>query len=76
MKGKFIIHYDKEGDLLELRIGTPTESYYEDIGDDVFERIDRKTGEVKGLAIFNFKKRSEKHKSIDVELPIKISLTN
>ncbi len=57
IKEKFRIHYGEEGDLLELRIGEPTDAYYEDVGGDVFERIDRKTGKVKGLAIFNFKKK-------------------
>ncbi len=76
MKEKFMIHYDEEGDLLELRIGEATDAYYEDIGDDIFERIDKKTGEVRGLAIFNFKKRNENQTTVDVELPIKIQLTN
>ena len=76
MKGKLTIHYDEEGDLLELRLGEPTESYYEDLGNDIFERIDRKTGEVRGLAIFNFKKRNEKQTAIDVELPIKMQMAH
>lgn len=29
-------------------------AYYEDNGDDVFERRDEETGEVKGYAFFNF----------------------
>ena len=76
MKEKFMIHYDEEGDLLELRMGEPTDAYYKDLGDDVFERIDSKTGELKGLAIFNFKRRNEKQASIDLELPVKIKPAN
>ena len=76
MKEKLMIHYDEEGDLLEIRMGKPTDAYYEDLGDDIFERIDRKTKKVKGLAIFNFRKRNETETTIDVELPIKMSLTN
>jgi len=71
-----MIHYDEEGDLLELRMGEPTDAYYKDLGDDVFERIDSKTGELKGLAIFNFKRRNEKQASIDLELPVKIKPAN
>ena len=73
MKEKFVMHYDEGGDLLELRIGDSTDSYFEDLGNDIFERVDRKTGEVKGLAIFNFKKRIEKDLDINIELPFDIS---
>ena len=45
MKNKLNIYYDQEGDFLEIRIGKPTESIYEDIGDDIFQRIDNKTKE-------------------------------
>lgn len=74
MKNKLFVHYDDESDFLELRIGEPTESYYNDVGNDIFERRDEKTDEVKGLAIFNFKKRTEKSMDIDVELPVRIQL--
>ena len=73
MKEKFVMHYNEEGDLLELRIGEATDSYFEDFGNDIFERVDRKTGEIKGLAIFNFKKRIEKDLDINIELPFDIS---
>ena len=76
MKNKLNIYYDKEGDFLELRIGKPTASIYEDIGNDVFKRIDEKTKEVKGFAIFNFKKRTEKLKDIDVSLPVEIKISS
>jgi hypothetical protein len=36
----------------------------------VFQRIDEKTGKIKGLTILNFKART-KRKSIDVSLPLK-----
>ncbi len=63
------IHYDPEGDYLEVRFGEATPSYYEDIGDDVFERHDEETEEIRGYAIFNVKKRKEL-KDIEVELPV------
>ncbi|MBN2422956.1 hypothetical protein JXB41_07050 [Candidatus Woesearchaeota archaeon] len=55
MKKKLFIHYDPKGDLLEIRFGKPTESYYEDMGDDVFQRRDQKTKEITGYAFFNVK---------------------
>lgn len=76
MKGKLHIYYDKEGDFLEFTAGKPTKGYFKDLGHDVFERIDEKTGEVKGFAIFNFKKRTEKLKPIEFSLPAKIELTS
>ncbi len=76
MKNKLHIYYDKEGDFLELRIGKPTASIYEGIGNDVFKRIDEKTEEIKGFAIFNFKKRTERLKDIDVSLPVEIKLSS
>jgi len=75
MKDKLNIYYDEGGDFLEIRIGKPTESIYDDIGEDIFQRIDEKTGEIKGFAIFNFKKRTEKLKDIDVQLPVKVKIS-
>lgn len=71
MKEKMFIHYDAEGDFLEVRFGKPSESYYEEMGDDVFERRDEKTDDVKGYAFFNVQKRKEKQpKDIEVDIPI------
>ena len=75
MKDKLNIYYDQEGDFLELRIGKPTKSVYDSIGDDVFQRVDEKTGKIIGFAVFNFKKRTQKLKEIDVSLPVKVSLS-
>lgn len=69
MKNNFVVHYDKEGDLLEIRIGKPTKSHMKDLGNDVFQRIDEKTGQVKGFAIFNFKKRTER-KDLEFSFPL------
>jgi len=74
MKNKLHIYYDQEGDFLELRIGKPTASVYNNLGNDIFQRIDEKTGKVKGFAIFNFKKRTEKLKNIDVTLPVELKV--
>ena len=69
------MHYDEEGDFLEIRTGKPTESIYEDIGEDIFQRIDEKTGEIRGFAVFNFKKRTENLKDIDMPLPVKLKIS-
>ncbi len=72
MKDKMNIYYDDEGDLLEIQIGEPTPSYYEEISDGVFERIDEKTNKVKGFAVFSFRKRITEKKDINVPLPVRV----
>ena len=62
------IYYDIEEDILEIKIDEQTESYYDEIDDDLFEGHDEKTGELKGYKIFNFKKRGGM-KNINIKLP-------
>ena len=70
MSQKMHIHWDPEGDHLEVRFGKPTPSYYEEVGGDVFERRDEKTGKVVGFAFFNVQKRKTKVlQDIIVDLP-------
>jgi len=76
MKDKLNIYYDEEGDFLELQVGKPREGYYEEISNGVFERKDRKTNDVIGIAIFNFKKRTKKLEHINISLPFRIQLTS
>ncbi|MEK6934002.1 MAG: hypothetical protein AABW75_03940 [Nanoarchaeota archaeon] len=51
------IDYDKEGDILEIFIGVPSSSYFNEIYDDLFEGRDKKTGVLKGYKILNLTKR-------------------
>jgi hypothetical protein len=69
MKQKMFIHYDPEGDFLEVRFGKPTPAYYENLGNDTFERRDESTDAVRGYAFFNVSKRTKKLRDIEVELP-------
>ena len=61
-KEKLYFRYDKEGDLLIIRLGKPTKSYYHGLGNDIFQRIDGKTKKVKGYMIVNFNKLNQKNK--------------
>lgn len=76
MKGNMNIYYDEEGDFLEINIGEYTEGFFRDIGDGISERIDEKTGKITGIAILDFKKRTENLKELKISLPVKIELTN
>ena len=71
MESQMHIYYDEESDYLEIRFGEPTLSYYEKIGPDVYARIDEKTGDKIGYAIFNVK-RTTPLTTIDVEIPYNI----
>ena len=68
-KKKITLHYDEDGDYLELYFGKIKEGYFREIGDKYFERIDAKTGEVVGYSIFNFTKRKEKFIDLDLLIP-------
>jgi len=70
MTKQMFIHWDPDGDFLEVRFGKPTPSYYEDKGDDLFERRDEESGQLKGYAFFNFLTRKRKvPKDIALNLP-------
>ena len=74
MSNELNLYYDEEGDFLELNIGDYTEGYFKNLGDGVFERIDKKTNKVTGIAIHWFRKRTQGLKDIKLTLPIKIQL--
>lgn len=69
-KEKIYVDYDGEGDVLEIMIGKPTKGFMKNLGNDTFERIDGKTGEVRGFTILNFKKRVEKSKFLSEALEL------
>lgn len=48
--------YDKDGDILDLSLGEPTEAVSKEIEDDLFIRVDPNTNEVVGISILNFEK--------------------
>ena len=72
MKPKMQIYYDKEADYLEIRFGEPGESHFEKIGPDTFVRIDEKTGEKEGYAIFNVQKSEFPIQTIEVDIPLSV----
>ncbi len=71
---KMHLFYDEVGDLLEMRIGRAAGSYMKECGNGTFERIDKKTGKVRGFVIVNFRKRTGRAKSVDVVLPMKVGI--
>ncbi len=75
MKGPLRVHYDEEGDLLEIAIGEPTSCYAEEIQPGVFLRIDEKTNEVKSIGILNFKKKTKDPQDVMLDLPIEMNFS-
>ena len=73
MKQNLELDYDEETDTLEVFLGEPTPSYFEEIEDDVFEGRDKKTNELKGFKIFNFRKRGGM-KNVKISLPANIKI--
>ena len=75
MKGKMNLYYDEEGDYLEIFVANKSKNQIlKNLGKGVFEKRDEKTGEIIGIAILGFKKRTKKLKSIKVDLPFEIKM--
>lgn len=74
MKGNMSLYYDEEEDFLEINIGKHTEGYFKNIGKGIFERIDKKTKQIKGIMVMGFRKRTKSNKNIAIPLPVKIEM--
>ena len=75
MKGKMIINYDEESDYLEIFIEGSSPTYGEEIGDDITLFRKKETGEVVGIGILNFKKRTKSLNNIKLNLPFAINFS-
>ncbi len=76
MENKMNIYYDDEGDYLEITNGDISNTYFDNMGNGVFKVIDKETGEVKGIAIFSFKKRTKNLEELKLSLPFKLDITS
>ena len=74
MENKMNIYYDDEGDFLEITSGDISNAYFDNMGNGIFKIIDKETGEVKGLAIFSFKKRTKDLEELKLSLPFKFNI--
>ncbi|HLD15332.1 MAG TPA: DUF2283 domain-containing protein [Candidatus Nanoarchaeia archaeon] len=73
MKGKLKIYYDKEADFLEISIGDTKKGVFRNLGKGIFERVDKKTGDVLGLAIHSFSKKANL-KSLEIPSKFGVAL--
>ncbi len=70
------IYYDEEGDFLEISNGDISDCYFDNLGNGIFQIIDKTTKEIKGIAIFSFKARTKNLEEIRLELPFNFSFQN
>jgi len=75
MENKMNIYYDEEGDFLEITTGDISNCYFDNLGNGIFKIIDKKTKEVKGIAIFSFKVRTKSLEEIELSLPFKFKIS-
>jgi len=57
MAGRLALHFDEEGDVLDISIGRPRKAITKELEHDLAVRIDPRTKEVIGFTILNFTKR-------------------
>ena len=75
MGNEMNIYYDEEGDFLEITSGDISNSYFDNVGNGIFEIVDNGTKDVKGVAIFSFKVRTKKLEEIKLSLPFDFNIT-
>lgn len=75
MKGQMSIHYDGEGDYLEIFIEDAGQTCGEDIGEDITLFRSEKTGEVVGIGILNFKTRTKSFNDVKLNLPFNVNFS-
>ena len=76
MNGEMTVYYDEEGDFLEIAFGDISNCFFDNSGKGIFKVIDKTTGEVKGVAIHNFKERSKNLDEIKFQLPFKFKISS
>ena len=76
MKNEMSIYYDEDGDYLEITTGDISNCYFDNLGNGVFKIIDKKTGEIMGISIHNFKKRTKNLDEIKLNLPFKFNFVS
>ena len=69
MGKKLMFSFDKEGDILDISIGSPKKAISREVKDDFFVRTDPKTKKIVGFSILNFEKwfKDESEKVVPIE---------
>ncbi len=70
------VYYDEEGDFLEITGEDISNCTFKNLGNGLFKIVDKDTDEVKGMAIFSFKKRTKNLDEIEISLPFKFKIVS
>ena len=76
MKSQMNLYYDEEGDFLEISMGDISNCFFNNSGNGIFEITDKTTNKIMGVAIFNFKKRTQTLEALKLSLPLKLEITS
>ena len=74
MEQNMNLYYDEEGDFLEITSGDISNCHFDNLGNGVFEMVDKSTKEIKGIAIFGFKARTKSLEELKLSLPFKFKI--
>ena len=75
MKSSMRVHYNREGDFLEISVGRPTKCFATEIEPGIFIRRDEETEEVKGIGILDFRKKTKQVNNVELNLPVKVTFS-
>ena len=75
MKGNMNIHYDEEGDYLEIFIESNRPNYGEEVASGITIFKDEETDEVIGIGILNFRKKTKSLRELNLNLPFNINFS-
>ena len=76
MENNMNLYYDQEGDFLEITSGDISNCYFDNLGNGIFKIVDKKTNEIKGIAIFNFKTRTQSLEEVKISFPFKFNIAS
>ena len=76
MKGKMTLHYDQESDYLQIFIEGSSPTYGQEVGEDITVFRNKDTGEVVGVGILNFKKRTKSFDNLKLDLPLNVNFSD
>jgi len=66
------IYYDDEGDYLEITMGDISNCYFNNVGNGIFQIVDKSTKEIKGISIHSFKARTRNLDEVKLSFPFKL----
>jgi len=69
------IHYDEEGDYLEIFIESNRPNYGEEVASGITIFKDEETDEVIGIGILNFRKKTKSLRELNLNLPFNINFS-